>query len=118
MSPLPPEEEIERLAKLAHETNRGYCIGLGDHSQVPWEQAPEWHKESVRSGVRHALNFPECTAEDSHKCFLAEKEADGWRFGEVKDPVAKTHPCFVPYNQLPESQRRKNAIFLAVVRGK
>ena len=28
----------------------------------------------------------------------------------MKDPAAKTHPCMVPYADLPESQRRKDAL--------
>jgi hypothetical protein len=37
-------------------------------------------------------------------------------YGEVKDAVAKTHPCMVPYDDLPEFQRKKDALFLAIVR--
>lgn len=38
------------------------------------------------------------------------------KFGPVKDPERKEHPCFVPYDQLPAAQRAKDHIFNAVVR--
>lgn len=41
------------------------------------------------------------------------------RHGEVHGPVksfeAKTSPCLVPYAELPEPQRRKDAMFQRVV---
>ena len=30
--------------------------------------------------------------------------------------VAKTHPCMVPFDQLPEWQQKKDKLFLAIVR--
>ena len=106
---------IEACAQAAHEANRAYCTALGDTSQFPWEQAPEWQRESCRVGVRGVLNDGN-TPEQSHELWLKHKEADGWRYGEVKDPVAKTHPCFVPYDQLPPEQRAKDHVFVTVVR--
>lgn len=35
---------------------------------------------------------------------MANKIADGWKYGEAKDPEAKTHPCLVPFDKLPEFQ--------------
>ena len=110
------ESRTSRIARVAHEVNRAYCHALGDDSQVAWEDAPEWQRDSARNGVRHALANPGTSPEDSHKGWLAQKEREGWTFGEQKDVVAKTHPCFVPYEQLPAAQRVKDYLFLAVVR--
>ena len=88
----------------------------GDHSQPRWGQAPDWQIDSAIDGVEHALKYPEAGPEDSHQNWWAGKIADGWTYGEVKDTVAKTHPCMVPYSQLPEFQRKKGALFLAIVR--
>ena len=106
---------IEACAQAAHEANRAYCAALGDTSQLPWEQAPEWQRESCRVGVRGVL-IDGNTPEQSHESWLRHKAADGWRYGETKDPEAKTHPCFVPYDQLPPEQRAKDGVFVAVVR--
>lgn len=106
---------LEDVARACHEANRSYCNSIGDNSQPAWEDAPDWQKQSAVNGVKHALENPDATPEDSHKSWLKEKEADGWKFGEVKDPDKKEHPCFVPYEQLPEEQRKKDEIFLSVV---
>lgn len=38
---------IEEIAKVCHEANRGYCKALGDDSQLPWDEAPQWAKTSA-----------------------------------------------------------------------
>ena len=52
----------------------------------------------------------------SHESWLAEKEATGWKYGPVKNPETKEHPCFVPYEQLPLEQKTKDYLFGAVAR--
>lgn len=27
------------IEQIAHESNRAYCQGIGDNSQVPWDEA-------------------------------------------------------------------------------
>lgn len=105
----------QSIARVAHEVNRAYCESLGDISQPSWDDAPEWQKESATNGVAFHFHNPTATPSDSHKNWLAQKVADGWRYGTVKDPVAKTHPCMVDYDRLPQEQRSKDFLFRAVV---
>ncbi len=107
-------DDIETCARAAHEVNRAYCEALGDTSQVPWEVAPEWQKESARAGVVGALKGN--TPAQSHEGWLEQKMKDGWSYGPIKDVENKQHPCFLPYDQLPVAQRAKDHVFLAVVR--
>lgn len=104
---------IEACARAAYEVNRAYCIALGDTSFGPWENAPEWQRETNRKGVKCALEG--AGPEKMHESWLAEKVATGWKYGPVKDPEKKEHPCMVPYTDLPSAQRAKDSIFLAVV---
>lgn len=46
---------------------------------------------------------------------MAEKIKDGWVYGDVKDPELKTHPCLVPYNELPVEQKTKDTLFINIV---
>lgn len=41
-----------------------------------------------------------------------------WGYGDVKDPDATppTHPCIVPFDQLPREQQIKDALFRSVVK--
>lgn len=106
----------DQIARVCHEVNRAYCSSIGDTSQPAYEDAPTWQKDSAVAGVRAILDNPATTPEQSHEGWMAQKAADGWTFGPVKDADAKTHPCFVPYNELPLAQRTKDYLFGAVVR--
>lgn len=108
-------DEIKRVAQMCHEANRGYCIALGDYSQKPWESAEEWQKASAYNGVVFNLDNPHAPASASHENWLKEKLEAGWAYGPVKDEAAKLHPCCVPYNDLPQEQKVKDAIFKAIV---
>ena len=101
---------------MAHEANRTWCAVLGDDSQPAWEDAPEWQRQSAINGVQFHIDNPIAHPIDSHDNWMREKVANGWTYGEVKDPEAKTHPCLRPYHELPEEQRRKDWLFVAVVR--
>lgn len=110
-----PPCPYETAARVAHEANRAYCAQLGDHSHLPWEEAPDWQRNSVRAGVRfHATRGP-VTDEASHDAWLAHKRADGWTWGPVKDPGRKRHPSIVPFADLPESEKLKDRLFRTVV---
>jgi hypothetical protein len=104
---------IEACARAAHEVNRAYCLTIGDTSQPSWEEAPEWQKTSACNGVLGAING--ATPEESHESWLAEKRETGWKYGPVKDPEKKEHPCFVPYAELPEAQQVKDLLFTSAV---
>lgn len=103
------------IARVAHEINRAFCQSIGDFSQPDWNDAPEWQKSSALNGVQMHLDNPEASPSDSHDSWLKEKTEAGWTFGGTKDPVKKTHPCIIPYSQLPVEQQSKDFIFRAVV---
>jgi ryanodine receptor 2 len=44
-------------------------------------------------------------AENTHDVWAATRIAQGWSFGPNRDDAAKKHPCLVPYDQLPESEK-------------
>lgn len=103
-----------RIAKVCHEANRAYCKALGDDSQPAWDDAPDWQRNSALAGVQFHYANPDAGPEAGHESWLRQKQAEGWTYGETKDPVAKTHPCYVPYSQLPVEQRAKDYIFRAI----
>lgn len=113
--PLLPDS-AEAIARVAHEANRAWCVTLGDNSQPAWDDAPDWQRQSAIDGVQFLAGHPMANPIDSHQRWMAHKVADGWVFGDVKDPEAKTHPCIRPYHELPEAQRRKDWLFASVVR--
>jgi hypothetical protein len=104
------------IAQICHEANRAYCVTQGDFTQLPWKEAPEWQRTSAVHGVQHVVDNPDALPEDSHNSWLAEKTAEGWKYGPVKNAETKEHPCFVPYAELPPAQAAKDVLFLAVAR--
>lgn len=107
---------IEVAAELSHEANRAYCKALGDDSQSCWGDAPDWQRASAIAGVEFHIANPDAGPSHSHDSWLRQKEADGWKYGPVKDAEKKEHPCFVPYDQLPPEQKAKDCIFGAIVK--
>lgn len=105
----------EEIAKVCHEANRAYCQALGDHSQPAWDEAPPWQRNSAMNGVRFHVENPEAGPEASHVNWMKEKLDDGWVYGETKDESVKTHPCLVPFHELPVEQQAKDYIFRAIV---
>lgn len=106
---------IAAIAAVCHEVNRAYCASLGDNSQAAWDDAPDWQKQSAINGVEFHIANPEAGPSGSHENWLKVKQADGWVYGETKDVDAKTHPCMVPYTELPKEQQAKDALFVAAV---
>lgn len=104
-----------QIAEIVHEANRAYCHTIGDDSQVPFADAPQWQRDSAVNGVEGILNGTITKPEQSHESWLAEKERTGWKYGPVKNAETKEHPCFVPYAALPPEQQVKDAIFFAIV---
>ncbi|WP_202551633.1 RyR domain-containing protein [Streptomyces sp. SID8352] len=78
-----------------------------------WDESPEWQRVSAIQGVRKALEG--ATPEQLHQDWCDFKTSDGWVYGPVKDEAAKTHPCLMSYRDLPPEQRRKDALFAAIV---
>lgn len=57
-----------------------------------------------------------CAAESTsdaerHLSWMKMHEEMGWVYGEKFDPVAKTHPNMLPWNELGDSVRSKAKIF-------
>ena len=102
---------VDAIAEACHEANRLYCVSIGDESQPTWADAPEWQKQSAIKGVQFVLDNPEAPLSAQHESWLAEKEAQGWKYGPVKDEELKEHPCFLPYDELPEEQKLKDQLF-------
>lgn len=108
-------ESNEDIARICHEANRSWCELNGDDSQLPWEFAAQWQKDSAIAGVIFVRANPDAGDEAQHESWIAQKIADGWVYGEVKDPEAKTHPCLVPFEELPHHQQFKDKLFRSIV---
>mgnify|MGYP001616754042 CR=1 FL=1 len=103
------------IARVCHQANKSLCEAFGDTSQVDWESAPQWQRDSAVAGVKFCIANPDAPPSANHESWMAEKVAAGWVHGTVKDADAKTHPCIVPYEELPPDQKAKDYVFKAIV---
>lgn len=107
--------KISGIAVVCHQANKAWCEENGDNSQKDWDNAEQWQRESAIKGVNFRLDNPSAGEDSQHNAWMADKVNDGWVYGEKKDATAKTHPCIVPFNQLPEFQQKKDKLFCAIV---
>jgi len=119
--PTPAEDRWDKsfivlIAKECHRNNREYCKLIGDDSKVEWDEAPVWEQESVCQGVLDILESPDVTPEQMHQKWFDFLRRDGWAHGKKKSLSQKTHPCLVPFNELPAAHQVKDEIFINTVK--
>jgi len=56
------------------------------------------------------LQLTERLAENTHDLWASQRIAEGWTYGARRDDAQKHHPCLVPYDQLPESEKEYDRI--------
>ena len=112
MGTIEKELEIILIAKACHVMNSQFCSIIGD-KVLDWDELSVGLKASIMTGVEAAIEG-NSTPEQSHQSWLDCRTNLGWTYGE-RDDEKKTHPCMVPYDKLPERQKAKDKIFLAVV---
>lgn len=102
------------IARVCHEVNKAYRESIGDFSQLVWEDAPQWQKDSALLGVNLHVD-KDVSPSATHEIWMKQKVDDGWVYGDVKDPELKQHPCIVAYEDLDVQQQSKDFIFRGVV---
>ena len=107
---------VYSIARVCHEANKAWCEADGDMSQKSWLEAEEWQRDSAIKGVKFKFKNPDAGNDEQHNSWMKEKLDNGWKYGKVKDSKKKTHPSLVPYDKLPEFEKRKDALFSAIVK--
>jgi hypothetical protein len=75
-------------------------------------QDAEAHAVTV-AGIRAILDG--ATPQQVHETWVRAREMQGWTHGPAKDSRLKTHPCLLPYRDLPEHQRVKDRVLRGIV---
>lgn len=107
------QDAVTVIARTVHEAIRADQAALGEREAPPWSEAG-WMQESSREAVEFALGHP--TAGAQHEAWMAAKRRDGWFYGPEKSETKKTHPSMVPFRDLPEPERRKDEVLIAIVK--
>lgn len=106
---------FDLIARICHDANRLWASCNGDDSIASWNDASEHIRQSARNGVQFVIDNPNLGPAEQHQQWMDYKIADGWTYGPVKDEIGKTHPCLVPYDELPLTEQFKDALFRTIV---
>ena len=47
----------------------------------------------------------ELIARNVHEVWAQARMAEGWTYGPERNDIARKHPCLVPYEDLPETEK-------------
>jgi len=51
------------------------------------------------------LELTELLAKNTHDIWAQQRFSEGWKYGAKRNDKLKEHPCLVPYENLPESEK-------------
>ena len=107
----------EKTAKVIYEATR-LEAEWSKRKIVPekWAKRDEKFRKQFIDIVNKYLSQDKLpTPEEAHDSWVKAYIDMGWKYGEKRDVIAKTHPDILPFYGLPKDERDKDAIFLAVV---
>src|SRR5215510_4984624 len=110
MPPGKTDASVMKIAQVVHEAVRAWQKANGQAAGPPWSRAPKWMKDASREAVLWRMENPKASSSAQHGQWVAQKRAEGWKHGKTKSGVNRTHPLLVPYADLPEVERRKDAM--------
>jgi len=107
---------IERRARFVYEAAR-LAADAANAPIVPvaWEQREEAFRKQFLDVIDRQCGPQRSTSpEELHGSWMQAYYAMGWVYGEKYDRDLKIHPDLVPYAQLGQIERDKDAVFVAL----
>ena len=101
----------DQIAPVVHEAIRSLDSVLGRKPGPSWAEAT-WQRESTVAAVRVALEQP--SARKQHERWMKERSEAGWTYGPVKDEAAKKNPLLIPFDDLPDAEKAKDSLIIAI----
>jgi len=100
---------VYNAARLAAEAAEAPVI------PVPWDEREDAFKTQFLDVIERQCGAQRSTSpEELHGSWMQAYFAMGWVYGERYDREAKIHPDLVPYAQLGQLERDKDAVFVAL----
>lgn len=105
----------EFIARINHIAWSAYMVGIELSDPVEGFNMVEPDAdllESIIHGVKNLDSNPGTMPKDSHNNWMKLKLSQGWKYGKVRDNYKKTHPDLVPFEEMPEKEKMKDALFI------
>jgi hypothetical protein len=78
-----------------------------------WDHRDEKFKANFIKAVDNQCSESRSNSpEESHEKWMKSYLEMGWKYGRERNPELKTHPDLVPYDQLSETEKRKDEVFI------
>jgi hypothetical protein len=104
----------EQIAEVCHAANMAVQKLLGDECpSLEWEDEDEFIRKTSTGEVQMILAG--ASPEETHNEWCERLFDQGYICGLVKSRTMKTHPCLVPFRDLPIEQKRKVRMIHAIV---
>jgi hypothetical protein len=109
-------ELMERRAEFVYNAARLAAIAArAPIIPVPWqEREPAFREQFLDVIERQCGGHRSRSPEELHGSWMQAYLGMGWQYGEVYDREAKIHPDLVPYADLGQLERDKDAVFVAL----
>lgn len=81
----------------------------------PWEERDQaFRDQMVKVTAVQCGPYRKTSPAELHDDWVKAYEVLGWKYGPVRDTVAKTHPDMVPYEELGQLERDKDDVYVAL----
>ena len=110
------EDLTERRAKFVYEGARLAAMAANAPIiPVSWEEREQpFHNQFLPVIERQCGEHRSDSPEELHGSWMQAYFLMGWVYGEKYDRENKTHPDLVPYAQLGQLERDKDAVFVSL----
>lgn len=110
------EKLIEKQAAFVYNAARLAALAAGAPIiPVTWEEREEPFKAQFCEVIKRQCGPRRCASpEQLHEEWVQAYEKMAWTYGHIYDRIAKTHPDMVPYWELGQLERDKDAVFVAL----
>lgn len=106
----------ERRAEFVYEAARIAAIdAVAPIVPAPWSAREDDFKKQFLEVIERQCGPQRSTSpEELHGGWVQAYIANGWVYGETYDREKRIHPDMVPYSQLGQLEKDKDAIFVAL----
>lgn len=109
-------ELVERRSKFVYDGARlAAQAATAPIIPVPWDEREEPFKAQFRKVIERQCGEQRSRSpEELHGSWMQAYFEMGWKYGEKYSREEKTHPDLVPYADLGQLERDKDAVFVAL----